>query len=78
MCLFRPVERAQHVLDRLARAVAPFGVFCTFQVQNADTQSLVPNLMFDGEQPILVDHFSYMGSLSKNGHTMLEGNTFKA
>ncbi|THD28033.1 Acyl-CoA:glycerol-3-phosphate acyltransferase [Fasciola hepatica] len=84
VCLFECTEHAQSALDRLAKAVAPFGVRfapskCKVMLQ--DWMSTIPSLMFDGEVLAIVDPFTYLGSsLTTNGSKVVEVSTriFKA
>lgn len=60
MCLFESTEHAQGLLDRPARAVAPFAVFWTFKVLS--TVIVVLSLMLNGEGLMTVDDIMYFGS----------------
>ena len=71
VCLFDTAESAQLILDRLARAVIPFGMCFApskCQVMYQDWDSPEPPLTLNGVRLDVVDHFTYLGScLSKDG-----------
>ena len=71
VCLLDTAESAQLILDRLARAVIPFGVCFApskCKVMYQDWDSPEPPLTLNGVRLDVVDHFTYLGScLSKDG-----------
>lgn len=73
------VRNRERGLDRQARALAPLGVCfehsrCKVLLQGWTT--LVSQLMLDGEEPIIVDRFTYSkGCLRRDDSTPLEMNT---
>ena len=71
VCLFDTAESAQFILNRLARAVIPFGMcFASskFKVMYENWDSPEPPLTLNGVRLDVVDRFSYLGSyLSKGG-----------
>lgn len=79
VCLFGSGKHEYCASDKLAGAVASFGVgFASSKckVLLKDWGEMVPNLMLDGEEQTSVDSFSYFcGCMMNNGSIILEMGT---
>ena len=79
ICLFECTEHAQRALDRLGRAVAPFGMRfapskCKVMLQV--WKSMIPSLMLDGKVLAIVDRLTYFSSgVTARGNTVVKVST---